>query len=261
MRRPIIAGNWKMYKNVNEAVELTNEIKRAVFNVNNVDIVIAPPFVNLSEVGDMLLETNIRLSAQNCYWEQEGAFTGEISVPMLKSVGCQYVIIGHSERRKYFGETDCTVNKKVAAVIENELIPIMCVGETLEEREAEKTLEVVKTQVTEGLAGFDEAYLKTLVIAYEPVWAIGTGKTATPGQAQEVHAVIRNLIKDLYSENLSSEIRILYGGSVNPGNIENLMNETDIDGGLIGGASLKSEGFIDIIKKTSNLCTKKGIEE
>jgi len=260
MRKPIIAGNWKMYKDVNEAVELTNEIKRAVFNVNNVDIVIAPTFVCLSDVGEMLIESNISLSAQTCYWGSEGAFTGEVSVHMIKSVGCKYVIIGHSERRKYFGETNETVNKKVSAAIDGELIPIMCVGEILEERESGRTLDVVKEQVTGGLAGFDEEYLKTLVVAYEPVWAIGTGKTASPQQAQEVHAMIRNLIKELYSENLSSEIRILYGGSVNPGNIENLMNEKDIDGGLIGGASLKSESFADLIKTTSGLYTKKGIE-
>ncbi|MFH1552214.1 MAG: triose-phosphate isomerase [Candidatus Omnitrophota bacterium] len=253
MRRPIIAGNWKMYKDVNEAVELANNIKRGAFDVENIEIVICPPFVDLGDVGEMLVESNVALGAQNCYWENEGAFTGEVSVAMVKSVGCRFVIIGHSERRKYFGETDETVNRKIRAVIDGGLIPIMCVGETLEEREASKTMEVVKQQVTEGLKGFDETYLDTLVIAYEPVWAIGTGKTATPLQAQEVHAMIRELLKKLHSESFSGTRRILYGGSVNPDNIENLMSEEDIDGGLIGGASLKPDGFIDIIKTTSRL--------
>jgi len=253
MRRPIIAGNWKMYKDVNEAVALTNDIKRSTFDVDNVGIVVCPPYVDLGDVGEMLVESNVAMGAQDCYWESEGAFTGEVSVPMLKSVGCLYVIIGHSERRKYFEETDEAVNRKIKAAIDGGLIPIMCVGETLEQREAGQTLDVVKTQVTEGLKGFDEAYLDSLVVAYEPVWAIGTGRTATPDQAQEVHAMIRTLLSEMYSENLSDSKCILYGGSVKPDNIEELMGEKDIDGGLIGGASLKSESFIDIIKTTSRL--------
>jgi len=257
MRRPIIAGNWKMYKDVNAAVELANEIKRGAFDVEDVEIVICPPATNLGDVGEMLIESNIHMGAQNCYWEAEGAFTGEISTSMIKSVGCKYVIIGHSERRKYFGETDETVNKKIKAAIDSGLFPILCVGETLEEREAGKTMEVVKTQVSGALSGFDEAYLDTLIIAYEPVWAIGTGKTATPEQAQEVHAMIRGLLSELYSEAFSDSKRILYGGSVKPDNIEKLMQEKDIDGGLIGGASLKSDGFVDIIKTTSGLCAGK----
>jgi len=260
MRIPIIAGNWKMYKNVAEAMDLANEIKRAVFDVTNVEIIIAPSFTNLGDVGEMLIETNVGLASQNCYWESVGAFTGEVSVSMLKSVGCGYVIIGHSERRKYFSETDTTVNKKVRACFDGGLIPIMCVGETLEERSAGKTLEIVKTQVEGGLANFDEKYLEKLIIAYEPVWAIGTGKTATPGQAQEVHAMIRGLLKELYSQEMSSTTRILYGGSVKPDNIESIMREKDIDGGLIGGASLKSDGFVDIIKTTSELYAKKGMD-
>ncbi|MEA3489696.1 MAG: triose-phosphate isomerase [Candidatus Omnitrophota bacterium] len=253
MRRPIIAGNWKMYKGVNEAVELANDIKRAAFDVDNVDIIVCPPFIDLGDVGEMLVESNIALGAQNCYWESEGAFTGEVSIAMLKSVGCSYVIIGHSERRKYFGETDEKVNRKVRAAIDGGLIPIMCVGETLDEREAGKTLEVVRRQVTEGLKGFEETYLDPLVIAYEPVWAIGTGKTATPDQAQEVQSMIRKLLSDLYSESLSGSKCILYGGSVNPDNIKSLMEQEDIDGGLIGGASLKSNSFVDIINATSQL--------
>jgi len=259
MRKPIIAGNWKMYKDVNEAVELANHIKRDTFDVTNVEIVIAPPFVDLSDVGEMLGESNVGLSGQNCYWEAEGAFTGEISVPMLKSVGCSYVIIGHSERRKYFGETEETVSKKIKAAIDGGLIPIVCVGETLEEREAGKTMEVVKTQVSGALAGFDEAYIDSLILAYEPVWAIGTGKTATPLQAQEVHSMIRCLLKDLYSEDLSASKRVLYGGSAKPENIVDLMSQEDIDGGLIGGASLKSESFVAMIKSTAELYSGKTV--
>lgn len=258
MRRPIIAGNWKMYKDLDEAVDLTNGIKRGVYRIDNVEIVVAPPFTNLSEISEMLVEGNIGLSAQNCHWEKEGAYTGEISVMMLKSVGCRYVIIGHSERRKYFGETDETVNKKLKAALAGGLIPIVCVGETLEEREAGKTLEVVKTQVVGGLKGLSEHELEKLVIAYEPVWAIGTGKTATPAQAQEVHAMIRKLIAELYSREFSAAKRILYGGSVKPDNIEELMKEEDIDGGLIGGASLKADGFVDMVKTTAALYAEKG---
>jgi triosephosphate isomerase len=253
MRQPIIAGNWKMYKDVKEAIALVNEIKRAVFSVENVGIVVCPPFTNLSDAGEMLIESNIKLGAQNCYWEKEGAFTGEISTGMLKSVGCSYVIIGHSERRQYFGETDDTVNKRLKAAIDSGLIPIMCIGETLEERDAEKTLEVIETQLTNGLKGFDESFLDTLVIAYEPVWAIGTGRTATPDQAQEVHKFIRKLLNKMFSESFSESRPILYGGSVKPNNIEDLMREEDVDGGLVGGASLKAESFVDIISKTSNL--------
>ena len=257
MRKPIIAGNWKMYKDVSESIELANGIKRVVYNVENVEIIISPTFVNLSNVCEILIESNIFVAAQNCYWENEGAFTGEISVPMIKKIGCEYVIIGHSERRKYFGETDVTVNKKVKSVIDGGLIPIMCVGETLEEREAEKTMEVVKTQIAGGLKGLSEEFLSSLIIAYEPVWAIGTGKTATREQAQEVHAKIRELIKEMYSSSLSEVTRVLYGGSVKSENIVELMEEKDIDGALIGGASLKCESFIDIIKKTSELYEKK----
>jgi len=253
MRKPMMAGNWKMYKDINEAISLVNDIKRSVYDINNVDIVVIPPYVDLSDVSEMLLESNIMLGAQNCYWEAEGAFTGEISAKMLKSVGCRYVVIGHSERRKYFGETDETVNRKVKAVIDAGLVPIVCVGETLEEREQARTLEVVRGQVTAALKGFTEEYIDSLVIAYEPVWAIGTGKTATPHEAQEVHAMIRNLLKEMYSTSLSEGIRIIYGGSVKPDNAESLMKEKDIDGGLIGGASLKTYSFVDLIKTTSSV--------
>jgi triosephosphate isomerase (TIM) len=257
MRKPIIAGNWKMYKDISEAIELANAIKRGAFEVENVEIVVCPPSIDLSEVCEIAVESNVGVGAQNCHWEKEGAFTGEISVPMIKSVGCKYVVIGHSERRKYFGETDQTVKKKVAAVIDGGLIPIMCVGETLEEREAGKTMDVVKQQVLGGLEGLEEGYLEKLVIAYEPVWAIGTGKTATPEQAEEVHGMIRSLLSERFSESFSENCRILYGGSVNPGNVKQLMSEKDIDGGLIGGASLKADSFVEMIKTTSQLYAEK----
>lgn len=253
MRKPMIAGNWKMYKDVKEAIELVNSVKREVFDINNVDIVVVPPYVNISDVDEMLSESNIGLGAQNCHWEEEGAFTGEVSVGMLKSVGCKYVVIGHSERRKYFGETDETVNMKIKAVLAKGLVPIVCVGETLEERESGKTMDVVKIQVTGALKGFSDEDIDTLVIAYEPVWAIGTGKTATPDQAQEVHAEIRSLLGELYSKPVADSKRILYGGSVKPDNVEELMKEQDIDGGLIGGASLKPDSFVSLVKKTSTV--------
>ena len=255
MRKPMIAGNWKMYKDVNEAVSLVNGIKRAVFDVENVDVVVIPPYVDLSDVGEMITEGCISLGAQNCFWEEEGAFTGEISPKMLKSVGCKYVVIGHSERRKYFCETDDTVNARIKAATNSGLIPIMCVGETLEERESEKTMEVVKTQIVGGLKDLSADFIKDLVIAYEPVWAIGTGKTASPQQAQEVHAMIRSLLVEMYSAELSENKRILYGGSVKPDNVEELMQETDIDGGLIGGASLKEDSFAALVTKTSATCS------
>ena len=253
MRKPIIAGNWKMNKNVKEAMSLVNDIKRDVYDVDNVGIIVCPSFTDLSDAGEMLIETNIDLGAQNCYWEKEGAFTGEVSVDMLKSVGCRYVIIGHSERRQYFNETDETVNKRIKSAVGGGLIPIMCIGETLQEREAEKTLDVIRTQLTDGLKAFDEAFLDSLVVAYEPVWAIGTGKTATPAQAQEVHSFIRKLLAELFSESFANSRRILYGGSVKPDNIEELMREEDVDGGLVGGASLKADSFSVLVNKTAQL--------
>ncbi|MBF0494328.1 MAG: triose-phosphate isomerase [Candidatus Omnitrophica bacterium] len=253
MRRPVIAGNWKMYKDLNEAVELASGIRKQVQEFDNVDKVIAPPFVNLTEVAKAIADSNVYLAAQNCHWEKEGAFTGEVSARMLKSIGCRYIIIGHSERRQYFGETNETVNLKIKAAVANNLIPIMCVGETLQEREEGRTVDVVKSHVTGGLKGFTEKEIDSLIIAYEPVWAIGTGKTATPKQAQEVHRMIRGLVKELYSETLAKNKRILYGGSVKPENIEELMKQEDIDGGLIGGASLKIDSYVDMVRKTSEL--------
>ena len=248
MRRPIIAGNWKMNKTIGEAVELVKALKAKVADVADVEIVVAPTFTALSAVADVIKGSNIKLSAQDMHWEKNGAFTGEISPLMLKDVGCQYVIIGHSERRMYFGETNETVNKKVKAAHEYSLKPIMCVGEKLEEREAGIMKDVVKDHVVNGLAGLTEEQALATVIAYEPVWAIGTGKTATPEQAQEVHQFIRELLADMYSPAVADAVLIQYGGSAKPDNIAQLMSQPDIDGGLIGGASLDAESFTKIVK-------------
>lgn len=249
MRKPMIAGNWKMNKTLTEAVELASLVKRGAYGAENVEIMVAPPFVVLADVSEVLAGSGVITSAQNCHWEKEGAYTGEVSADMIKSVGATHVIIGHSERRKYFAETDDTVRRKVHLALASGLVPVVCVGETLEEREAEKTLEVVSSQVKGALSGIEEENASGIVLAYEPVWAIGTGKTASPEQAQEVHAMIRKLLSELYSSQLAGSMRILYGGSMNPGNCEALLSEEDIDGGLIGGASLKAESFVDIIKK------------
>lgn len=248
MRKPIIAANWKMNKNIREAIEYVKEFKVLVADVTDVDIVIAPVFTALAKVSKKIKGTNIGLAAQNMYWKESGAFTGEISPVMLKDVGCNYVIIGHSERRKYFGETNKTVNKKIKAAHKYDLLPIMCVGETLEEREAGNMKKVVEDHVRNGLAGFTEKQMLNTVIAYEPVWAIGTGKTATPEQAQEVHSFIRETLADLFSSNVASKVRIQYGGSVKPANVAQLMEQPDIDGGLVGGAGLQPDSFSQIVK-------------
>jgi len=241
MRKPIIAGNWKMNKTIGEAIDLVKALKAKVADVTDVEIVVAPTFTALSAVADVIKGSNIKLSAQDMHWEKSGAFTGEISPLMLKDAGCQYVIIGHSERRMYFGETNETVNKKVKAAHEYSLKPIMCVGEKLEEREAGIMKDVVKDHVVNGLAGLTEEQALGTVIAYEPVWAIGTGKTATPEQAQEVHQFIRELLADMYSPAVADAVLIQYGGSAKPDNIVQLMSQPDIDGGLIGGAALDAE--------------------
>ncbi len=251
MRKPIIAGNWKMNKTVEESIELTNAIKRGVYDIEAVEIILCPPFTSLSNINEMLLDTNIELGAQDCYWQNSGAYTGEIAPKMLKSVGCKYVIIGHSERRAMFGETNETVNKKVLAAIQEGLNPIMCVGERLEERESSKTFDVVKDHIEGGLKNVKIEDLQNLVIAYEPVWAIGTGRNATPDQAQEVHSFIRKLLAKMYDKAISEIVRIQYGGSVKPENIEGIMKEEDVDGALVGGASLKADSFIDLVKKSA----------
>ena len=240
-----------MYKTIKEGRELLNGLKRELYNIEGVDIVVCPPFTLLAYSADMLSSSNIALGAQDVHWEEEGAYTGEVSAKMLKEAGCSFVIIGHSERRQYFLETNQTVNKKAKAALAAGLKPIVCVGETLAEREQGKTTDVVKDHVQNGLAGFNKEEILNIIIAYEPVWAIGTGKTATPQQAQEVHSYIRGLFAQLYSKDVASQIRIQYGGSVKPDNISDLMAEEDIDGALVGGASLKIDSFTEIVKKAA----------
>ena len=248
MRKPIIAGNWKMNKNVGEALELVKDLRFRLADVNDVEIVVCPPFTALHAVYQFLKGSNIKVGAQNCYTEKKGAFTGEISPVMLKDAGCAYVILGHSERRQIFKESDEFINKKIKAVMGEDLLPIVCVGETLEEREKNVTKDVIKKQVTGCLKGFNEDEVVRMVIAYEPVWAIGTGKVATPAQAEEVHKFIRDLLAKLYNERTAQSVRIQYGGSVKPDNISMLMAETDIDGALVGGASLEAESFLKLVK-------------
>jgi len=247
-RRPLIAGNWKMYKTPQQAAETAKQLVEQVHDVADIDIMIAPPFTALESVSRAIKNSPVALGAQNLYWEEEGAYTGEISAPMLKSVSCEYGIIGHSERRQYFGETDKTVNQKIQAAIRVGLKPVFCIGETEQEREAGQTFSVLDKQVRKGLERLVPEQLDTLIIAYEPVWAIGTGKTATDDQAQEVHQFIRSLIQKSFGNDLSKSIRILYGGSVKPDNILNLMEMPDIDGALVGGASLNADSFSRIVK-------------
>lgn len=248
MRKPIIAGNWKLNKTPKEAIQLVAELKRELVDVRGVDIVVCPPFVALTDVVEELIDHDIAVGAQNVYWIDSGAFTGEISAPMLKSMGVTYVIIGHSERRQFFGETNETVAKRIRACLNHELTPIVCVGENLTERESNRTFDVIKDHVTGSLAGLNAQEAKRLVLAYEPVWAIGTGKTATPQQAQEVHEYIRQLLGKLFDVDAAASIRLQYGGSVTPDNIASLISQPDIDGALVGGASLKAPSFAAIVK-------------
>lgn len=252
MRVPIIAGNWKMYKTAGEAIDLVRELAGLVAGVRGVEIVVCPPFTALAAVAGQLQTLNggISLGAQNMYWENEGAFTGEIAPGMLKDIGCRYVILGHSERRQYFGETDALVNKKVHAALAQGLTPIVCVGERLEEREAGTTEDVVRGQVQGSLAGLTGRQAAGLVVAYEPVWAIGTGRTASASDAQQVNGFIRELLRGMFGEEASRAIRIQYGGSVKPGNAAELMAQPDIDGALVGGASLQAGSFAGIIKNS-----------
>jgi triosephosphate isomerase len=248
-RRLFIAGNWKMNKNSAEAVSLARELRTVLAEVRGkVEVAIAPPFTALHPVYKAIEDSNIFLAGQNCHWESSGAFTGEISAPMLKELGCAYVIVGHSERRQLFGETDETVNKRVSAAVQASMMPIICVGETLTQRDAGKTLEVVTGQVRAALQGFQPGEVSRFVIAYEPVWAIGTGRTATSAQAQEVHAHIRELVNQLFGRETGLAVRIQYGGSVKPENAAELLGQPDIDGALVGGASLKATDFAAIIK-------------
>lgn len=253
MRKLIIAGNWKLNKTNQEAVDLVTLLKRNLNDITEVDVVVCPVATALSDINDILGESNIGLGAQNIYWEESGAFTGEVSASLLKDIGVQYVIVGHSERRQYFGETDETVNKKIKAVLAQGMTPIVCVGEVLEERESDKTFEVIEKQCTGGLAGFTSEEMEKMIIAYEPVWAIGTGKTATPDQAQEVHQFIRSLLAKLYDDTVAQVVRIQYGGSVKPENSAELMSQPDIDGALVGGASLQADSFSDIVKNSCSV--------
>lgn len=247
MRKKIIAGNWKMNKLVGEAAELAAAVKLACGTQKDVEVVLCPTFTALKTVSDAIAGSSIRLGAQNMHWEKDGAFTGEISAGMLRDLGCQFVILGHSERRQYFNETDAIVNRKIKAALAANLTPILCVGELLEQREANQTEEVVTTQVTNSLAGLDEAALRRTVLAYEPVWAIGTGRTASPAQAQEVHALIRKVLARLSNPGAAQAVRIQYGGSMKPSNAKELLSQPDIDGGLIGGAALDAKSFVEIV--------------
>ena len=247
MRKPIIVGNWKLNKTISQAIDLVAELQTLVADEDEVEIVVAPVFTALPFVADALKDTRIGLSAQDLYWEESGAFTGEVSAGLLRDAGCSHVIIGHSERRQYFGENNEMVNKKVKSALDAHLVPIICVGERLDERRAGKTASVIEDHVVCAIEGLSVDQLLALVIAYEPVWAIGTGQVATPHQAQEVHAHIRQLLARKYSTEVASQIRIQYGGSVKPENTAALLSQVDVDGALVGGASLEAESFASII--------------
>jgi len=246
MRKPLIAGNWKMNKTASEAMDFANNLKSALRDVQDVEVVICPAFVALSEVSKILEGSNAKLGAQNMYMQENGAYTGEISPLMLKDAGCQYVIIGHSERREYFKEDNKLINAKIKLALKYQLRPILCVGETLSEYQNNQTIDIVKTEIREGLAGIDGEQMSQVAIAYEPIWAIGTGKTATPADANKVHKIIRKIISEMFDAKTGEKTRIQYGGSVKPDNIGALMEKSDIDGALVGGASLSVESFIRI---------------
>ena len=252
MRIPFIASNWKMFKTVRETVAFVTDLRAAVKDVTGVQIVVAPPFTAVHAAAVALGDSNIGVSAQDLYWEKEGAFTGEVSAAMIKEAGAHYAIIGHSERRQLFGETDVMVNRKVSAALTNGLTPIMCVGETLEERERNETLAILDRQLKGGLEGVAGAQLPTIVVAYEPVWAIGTGRVATAAQAGEAHAHIRTRLRQWFGGDAADKCRVIYGGSVKPGNIRELIAEPDVDGALVGGASLEVKGFADIVKSSGS---------
>ena len=249
MRKPLIAGNWKMFKTVHESVAYITELRRTLRDVINVDVVVAPPFTALAAAADRARDSRIAVSAQDLHWEREGAFTGEVSAAMIHEAGAQYAIIGHSERRTLFGETNLTVNKKIAAALGADLCPIVCVGETLPQREADQTHAVLDEQLRDGLDGFTAEQLESMIVAYEPVWAIGTGRNATPAQAQEAHAHIRARLRQWFGVEMAERCRVLYGGSVKPDNIAALMSQADVDGALVGGASLEVASFTAIVRR------------
>ncbi|MFH0733085.1 MAG: triose-phosphate isomerase [bacterium] len=249
MRKKIVAGNWKMFNNLKESVTLISELKQELTNAQfNCKVVVCPPYTSLETASTLLKDSPIEVGAQNMYFEENGAFTAEISASMLLSVGCKYVILGHSERRTIFNESDELINKKIKKALSSDLLPIFCIGETLEQRESGKTESVIEVQVRKGLEGISAEDFSKIVVAYEPVWAIGTGKTASPAQAQEVHAFIRGLLTNLYSKEAAENTVIQYGGSVKPENAKELLSQPDIDGALVGGACLKAKSFAEIIK-------------
>jgi triosephosphate isomerase (TIM) len=247
MRLPFVAANWKMYKTVHDAVVYAKEFRRMVKDIEDVEIVLAPPFTAIHAVAEAARSTVIGVAAQNLFWEKEGAYTGEVSAAMVKEAGAEYVIIGHSERRQYFGETDLTVNRKVMAALDAHLTPIVCVGETLEQREKGETWDILDQQVKQGLDALTGAQVGALVIAYEPVWAIGTGRTATAVQAQEAHAHIRKRLRGWFGDEAASGCHVIYGGSVKPDNVGDLASQRDVDGALVGGASLDIQAFYKIV--------------
>lgn len=248
-RKKFIAGNWKLNPADEQGcLDLLRQLKSQLEPFTKVETAVCPPFTVLHHAAQMLKGTHIRWGAQDLFWEDSGAFTGEISAPMLKAIGCRYVIVGHSERRQYFGETDEDVRRKAKAALRHGIAPIVCVGETLEQREAETHREVVRGQIREALSGFTETELASVVVAYEPVWAIGTGRNATPEQAQQMHETIRKILAEMYHRAAADQIPILYGGSVKPDNARNLLQQPDIDGALVGGASLKAADFAEIVR-------------
>lgn len=246
MRKPIVAGNWKMNKHIGEAQELAAGVAEGIDDLDNVDVVVGPTAICLAPVAAVIEDSNLGLAAQNMHWAKNGAYTGEVSPTMIKDAGCDWVILGHSERREYFHESDKDINHKTHIALEHDLKPIVCIGETLDEREDERTLQKVEFQVRAALAGINKSDVKNVVIAYEPIWAIGTGETATPEQAQEVHSDIRSMLADIYGKEVADAIRILYGGSVKPHNIAEIIDQPDVDGALVGGASLEVDSFVSI---------------
>jgi triosephosphate isomerase (TIM) len=250
MRIPFIAGNWKMYKTVADAVKYVKEFRIVVKDVEGVEIVLAPTLAALHAAAEAARNSNVGIAAQNFHWEREGAFTGEVSAAMVREAGAEYAIIGHSERRTLFGETDATVNRKVAAAFANTITPIVCIGETLDERERNETFDVLDRQIKQGFDGVTAEQLAQLVIAYEPVWAIGTGRNATPAQAGEAHAHIRRRLRQWFGNDAADHCHVIYGGSVKPDNIRDLVSHPDVDGALVGGASLEIKSFADIVSRS-----------
>jgi len=250
MKLPFICGNWKMYKTVADAVKYVKEFRAMVKDVSGVEIVLAPTFTALHAAAEAARNSNVAIAAQDLYWEREGAFTGEISAPMIREAGAEYVIVGHSERRTLFGETDTTVNRKAVAAFAAGLTPIVCIGETLDQRERNETFDVLDRQIRVGLDGLTQEQMALLVLAYEPVWAIGTGRNATPAQAAEAHGHIRQRLRQWFGGEAADQCHVIYGGSVKPDNIRDLITQPDVDGALVGGASLDIRGFFDIVSRS-----------